>query len=138
MPAIGGAAAAAPRTASAWARSRGRSGAGTPATSTSPVCGVVIDRYDDDEPGSPWSFFLYVDERGDEAQREALAGIFPGRLGGTPRDQFPWVWKASDLLGVRAGRDRDRPHARARLVPRRRRGPVRVREPVADQEPSPA
>lgn len=62
---------------------------------------VLALRYVDDEPGSPWSFFLYVDERGDEPQRDALREIFLGRLGGTPHQQFPWVWKASNLLGVR-------------------------------------
>src|SRR5215216_6163319 len=62
---------------------------------------VLANRYDDDEPGSPWSFALYVDERGDERQREALESIFLGRLGGTPELQFPWVWKPSMLLGVR-------------------------------------
>jgi hypothetical protein len=59
-------------------------------------------RYDDDERGSPWSFYLYLDERGDEQQRAALEGIFLGRLGGTALKQFPWVWKGSKLLGVRA------------------------------------
>ena len=39
-------------------------------------------RYDDDEPGSPWSFVVYVDERGSEEQRDALAAILTGRLGG--------------------------------------------------------
>jgi hypothetical protein len=63
---------------------------------------VLVASYDDDESGSPWSFVLYVDERGDERQRDALAQIFLGRLGGTPEKQFPWVWKASELLGVRA------------------------------------
>jgi hypothetical protein len=58
--------------------------------------------YDDDEAGSPWRFWLYLDERGDDAQRDALEQIFLGRLGGTPDRQFPWVWKASDLQGVRA------------------------------------
>src|SRR5256885_16211397 len=58
-------------------------------------------RYDDDEPGSPWSFFVYVDERGDARQREALEAILCGRLGGTPEGQFPWVWKPSRLPGVR-------------------------------------
>ena len=62
---------------------------------------VLANRYDDDEPGSPWSFALYVDERADARQREALEGIFVGRLGGTPELQFPWVWKPSTLLGVR-------------------------------------
>jgi hypothetical protein len=63
---------------------------------------VLACRYSDDEPGSPWTFFLYVDERGSESQREALAAILLGRLGGTPEKQFPWVWKESDLLGWRA------------------------------------
>ncbi len=63
---------------------------------------VLAGRYDDDEPASPWDFYLYVDERGDDRQRDALGEIFLGRLGGTPEKQFPWVWKESDLLGVRA------------------------------------
>jgi hypothetical protein len=63
---------------------------------------VLPLRYDDEEPGSPWSFYLLVDERGDDSQRDALSRIFLGRLGGTPDEQFPWVWKASNLRGVRA------------------------------------
>ena len=62
---------------------------------------VLANRYDDDERGSPWSFVLYVDERADGCQREALEGIFLGRLGGTPEVQFPWVWKQSNLIAVR-------------------------------------
>jgi hypothetical protein len=62
---------------------------------------VLANRYDDDEPHSPWTFALYLDERGDQRQIEALEGIFLGRLGGTPERQFPWVWKPSILLGVR-------------------------------------
>jgi hypothetical protein len=62
---------------------------------------VLANRYDDDEPNSPWTFVLYLDERGDQRQIEALEGIFLGRLGGTPERQFPWVWKPSTLLGVR-------------------------------------
>ena len=58
-------------------------------------------RYDDDEPGSPWSWVLYLDERGSAEQREALEAIFTGRLGGDAETHFPWVWKASDLLAVR-------------------------------------
>jgi len=65
---------------------------------------VIAFRYDDDEAGSPWTFFLYVDERGDERQREAIVTIFTGTLGGTPERQFPWVWKESDLVGWRAAR----------------------------------
>jgi hypothetical protein len=64
--------------------------------------GVVLAlRYSDDEEGSPWTFVLYVDERGDEAQREALAEIFLGRRGGTAVDHFPWAWKPSELVAVR-------------------------------------
>jgi hypothetical protein len=96
---------------------------------------VLALRYHDDEPGSPWSFFLYLDERGDERQREALSEIYLGRLGGTPLKQFPWAFKDSDLLGVRA--------APIELEHTPGRGwfraggqvTVRIREPVADQEP---
>jgi hypothetical protein len=58
-------------------------------------------RYDDDEPGSPWSFVVHVDERGSEQQREALAAILTGRLGGDDILRLPWVRKPSDLLDVR-------------------------------------
>ena len=63
---------------------------------------VLVSRYHDDEPGSLWTYMLYVDERGDASQREALTQIFTGRLGGTPEEQFPWVFKSSELLAVRA------------------------------------
>jgi len=62
---------------------------------------VMATMYDDDEPGSPWTYYLYLDEGGDERQRDALEGIYTGRLGGTPHEQFPWAWKKSNLLGVR-------------------------------------
>jgi hypothetical protein len=58
-------------------------------------------RYDDDEPGSPWSWMLYLDERGSEEQRAALEAIFTGRLEGDALTHFPWAWKPSYLLGVR-------------------------------------
>ena len=35
---------------------------------------VLACRYDDDEPGSPWDFVLYLDERASERQRAALRG----------------------------------------------------------------
>ena len=91
--------------------------------------------YEDDEPRSPWDFHLYVDERGDARQRQALEDVFLGRLGGTPGRQFPWVFKPSTVLGVHAvpieidhtpGRGWFRAGDRVT---------VRVREPVADQEP---
>ncbi len=58
--------------------------------------------YDDDEPGSPWTWILYLDERASEEQQAALEAIFTGRLGGDALEHFPWVWKASELVGVRA------------------------------------
>ena len=65
---------------------------------------VLATRYSDDEEGSPWTFALFVDERGDPGQREALRQIFSGALGGTVLDHFPWAWKASDPLGVEPAR----------------------------------
>src|SRR5205823_11746816 len=52
---------------------------------------VLASRYSDDEPGSPWSYFLYLDERADAAQHEALSEIFTGARGGTALEQFPWA-----------------------------------------------
>lgn len=58
-------------------------------------------RYHDDEPGSPWSFVMYVDERADAAQRDALEAIYTGRLGGDALKHFPWAWKESVRVAVR-------------------------------------
>jgi hypothetical protein len=96
---------------------------------------VMATRYHDDEPGSPWSFYLYLDDSGTAAQHEALTGIYTGALGGTPRQQFPWAFKPSDLLGVKLARiEIDHTPGKGWF----RAGgevAVRVREPVADQEP---
>jgi hypothetical protein len=96
---------------------------------------VLVSRYHDDEPGSPWTFGLFVDARGDECQREALAAILTGRLGGTPRKQFPWVFKDARLLGVEA-LDIEMDHTPGRGWFRGGgKFEVRVRGPVPDQEP---
>src|SRR5262245_40789036 len=58
-------------------------------------------RYHDDEPGSPWSFVLYVDVRAAPGQRDALERIYTGRLGGDALTHFPWAWKAARPLAVR-------------------------------------
>lgn len=42
---------------------------------------VMVGSYDDDEPGSPWSVVLYVDDDADADQHDALADIFLGRAG---------------------------------------------------------
>ncbi len=59
-------------------------------------------RYDDDEPGSPWSWILYLDAGADHEQREVLEAIFSGRLGGAAVDHFPWAWKESRRIAVRS------------------------------------
>jgi hypothetical protein len=65
---------------------------------------ALVCWYDDDEAGSPWQLILHVDARGDELQREALTGIFLGRLGGEGVLRLPWVRKTSRLLDVRPSR----------------------------------
>jgi len=96
---------------------------------------VMVTRYHDDEPGSPWTYALFVDARGDERQRQAMADIFTGRLGGTPTRQFPWVFKAADLLGVEA-LDIEIEHTPGHGWFRAGGNiAVRAREPVLAQEP---
>ena len=63
---------------------------------------VLAIRYDDDEPKSPWSWILYLDERATDEQRAVLEGIFTGGLGGDALRHFPWAWKPSKLLAVRS------------------------------------
>ena len=96
---------------------------------------VLVTRYDDDERGSPWDWFLYLDDAADERQRAALEAIFTGQAGGTPLRQFPWAFKPSRLLEVRT--------ARIELDHTPRRGwfraghdvEVRVADTVVEQEP---
>lgn len=65
-------------------------------------CNVALaTRYHDDEPGSPWSYVLYLDEQADERQQAALQSVFTGALGGDALNHFPWAWKESRLLAVR-------------------------------------
>ena len=115
-----------------WAIRRGQAGE----LDVSGLNVVLANVYDDDEPGSPWRFFLYLDERGSEPQREALTEIYLGHLGGTPQKQFPWAFKASQLLGVRTvAIEIDHTPGRGWF----RAGDevtVRIDEPVADQEPT--
>ena len=55
--------------------------------------------YDDDEPGSPWSVLLHVDERGSRAQRIAIEQILLGEAGGDVQ-RLPWIRKARNVVGV--------------------------------------
>jgi hypothetical protein len=63
---------------------------------------ALASRYSDDEEGSPWTWILYLDARASEEQRAALEAIFAGRLGGDAERHFPWAWKPSELVAVRA------------------------------------
>jgi hypothetical protein len=62
---------------------------------------ALASRYSDDEPGSPWTYVLYLDAGASGEQRAALEDIFTGRLGGDALRHFPWAWKESELLAVR-------------------------------------
>jgi hypothetical protein len=62
---------------------------------------AIAMRYSDDEPGSPWTWVLYLDASASDEQRAALEGIFTGRFGGDAERHFPWAWKASELVAVR-------------------------------------
>jgi hypothetical protein len=62
---------------------------------------VLADRYSDDEEGSPWTWMLYLDERGSQEQHRAVEEIWAGRATGEQLEHFPWAWKASNLVGVK-------------------------------------
>lgn len=68
------------------------------------LAAAFVIRYDDDEPGSPWSFVVHVDERGSEEQQRALIAILTGELGGEAVLRLPWVSKPSELIEVRTSR----------------------------------
>jgi hypothetical protein len=94
---------------------------------------ALATRYYDDEPGSPWSWILYLDEGASEEQLAALEGIYTGRLGGDAQTHFPWAWKESELLAVRP--------VAIELDHTRRRQWVRIRDHVTvqirDRHPGP-
>jgi hypothetical protein len=87
-----------------------------PGTDLTGLAVALAIRYHDDEPGSPWTWILYLDERADHEQQAALEAIFTGRLEGDALTHFPWAWKASNLLDVRAvGIELDHTRRRQRL-----------------------
>jgi hypothetical protein len=96
---------------------------------------VMAIRYDDDEPGSPWRYFLYVDDRGAPDQQQALVDLFTGQLTGTTRNHFPWVWKDSELLGWRAVPIEIEHTPHKGWFRAGEHVTLRIREAVADQEP---
>ena len=62
---------------------------------------AFVIHYDDDEPRSPWTLVVHVDERGDDRQRDALAEIMLGERGGEQLLRLPWVSKPRNLVAVR-------------------------------------
>ena len=82
----------------AWLVEEGRVGD----VDVSGLAAVLVVRYDDDEPGSPWTIVLHVDAAGNEEQRTALARVFLGEIGGPKVGVLPWVRKARHLVDVRA------------------------------------
>jgi hypothetical protein len=64
---------------------------------------AIVCRYDDDEPGSPWTISLHVDESAAPEAHAALTEIFLGREGGDVIG-LPWNRKASILRSVRSSK----------------------------------
>jgi hypothetical protein len=77
---------------------------------------ALASRYSDDDRGSPWTWILYLDARASGNQRAVLERIFTGQLGGDAKRHFPWAWKPSELVAVRAvGIEVDHTRRRQRL-----------------------
>jgi len=88
---------------------------------------AIASHYSDDEPGSPWTWILYLDERASSEQRRALEQIFTGQLGGDAKRHFPWAWKSSDLVAVRPVEIEVNHTRRRQLLRIRDRVSVRIR-----------
>jgi hypothetical protein len=76
----------------------------------------MVGSYDDDEPGSPWTVSLFIDDLADSRQAEALADIFLGRVGGTPsRNYAPAIHTVAGVGAARIRLDHRRRHWRIRV-----------------------
>lgn len=95
---------------------------------------VLAGRYLDDEPGTPFRIALYIDDRADTDQRDALAAIFLGRSG-VPNLEF--LADAAEVYAVRSARIRldhtpgDQRIAAEDYVTVRALEPVETDEPVS-------
>jgi hypothetical protein len=90
-------------------------------------------RYDDDEPGSPWTWILYLDERATPEQRRALEQVYTGRAGGDAMKHFPWAWKPSNLVAVRPAQITVDHSPRRQLLRIRDHVSVRIRDRFESQ-----
>ena len=88
---------------------------------------AIASHYSDDEPGSPWTWILYLHERASSEQRGAIEQIFTGQLGGDAERHFPWAWKPSDLVAVRPVEIEVNHTRRRQLLRIRDRVSVRIR-----------
>src|SRR4051794_8098602 len=74
---------------------------------------VMAGRYDDDEPGSPWTVALFVDDGARREQQLALADIFLGRAGGTPSHNYaPAINAVAEVSTASVELDHQRRHWR--------------------------
>jgi hypothetical protein len=74
---------------------------------------VMVGSYNDDEPGSPWTVALLIDDEADLAQQAALADIFLGRVGGTPsRNYSPAIQAVAGVSTAVVRLDHNRRHWR--------------------------
>ena len=65
---------------------------------------AIVCRYDDDEPGSPWTVSLHIDDRASAAVQAVLSDIFLGRRGGTLVANLPWNRKPRIVSSSQASR----------------------------------
>ena len=96
---------------------------------------VLVIRYADDEPGSPWTILLHVDERGDDAQRAALENVFLGRADGGHVSALPWVRKARKLIDVRVSPIELVPDGAGHTLRVGRAARLRATQPVPTDQP---
>ena len=80
----------------------GTSPRGRPMVDLSNLSVVLAGSYNDDEAGSPWRVIIYVDERGNTSQQQALADIFLGRSGGDTSKNFASV--IGEVYAIRAAK----------------------------------
>ena len=94
---------------------------------------VMSLRYRDEvQPSTPWEVVLYVDDRSDDAQYEALRDIFLGNAGGTVAEQYgPAIGTVNAIRRARISVEHVAPRKRIDVV-----GYVTVAAEGAASEPN--